>query len=175
MYYDWANSPRSAVAVDGSLAFESPVLKAAFEEWSRQSAGAIPSRRSFTARSVRGFVGHLTIFERAGRRRYRVRLMGTRVTAVIGEMQGRMLEEALPRDVARRWNIALEEVLLRLRPARIVHTVAFNNLDFLEAEILLAPLLDESGKPTMVFAAVTFRSGIAARDKFEAIAARPHS
>jgi len=162
-FKDWASSPRTSVAKDGSLAFESPVLKAALEEWNRHAAGAIPKRSSFTAREVRSFVGHLVIFERAGDDGYRIRLMGTRVTAVIGEMQGKTLDEALPEDTVRRWKIALSHVLSALRPVRIVSTVAFNSLDFLEAEILLAPLCDEHGEATMVFTVATFRSGVAVK------------
>ncbi len=153
-------SPHSAVIKDDALAFESDILKEAQAEWMRQAAGTIPPRSAFTPRSVRAFVGNLVIFERRARSSHFVRLMGTRIAGVLGEMQGKSLNEALPSDVARRWTLALDEVLRTGRQARIVNTVSFDNLDFLEAEVFLAPLLDEKGDPTMVFAVVTFRSGV---------------
>ncbi|MBU6297084.1 MAG: PAS domain-containing protein, partial [Alphaproteobacteria bacterium] len=130
--------------------------------WRRQAGAGIPHRSSFTPRAVQPFVGNLTIFERTEPHRYRVRLMGTRVAGIIGDMQGKFVHEALPRDTARRWTIALDQVLFALRPARFVNTVAFNNLDYLEAEILLAPLLDEHDRPSMVYVVTAFRSGVAA-------------
>lgn len=156
----WATSPHSAAVSDNTLAFVSDILKEAQAEWMRQAGGAIPPRSSFTPRSVRAFVGNLMVFERRARSRYLVRLMGTRIAGVLGEMQGETLDEALPADVARRWTLALDEVLRTHRPARIVSTVSFDNLDFLEAEVFLAPLLDEMKQPTMVFAVVAFRSGV---------------
>lgn len=156
----WAISPHSAVVRDNTLAFESDVLKEAQAEWTRQAAGRIPPRSDFTPRSVRAFVGNMVVFERREQSRYLVRLMGTRIAGVLGEMQGKVLDEALPPDVARRWTLALDELLRTHTPARIVNTVSFDNLDFLEAEVFLAPLLDERGEPTMVFAVVAFRSGV---------------
>jgi hypothetical protein len=156
----WATSSQSVVVRDNTLTFESDVLKEAQVEWTRQAAGRIPQRRNFTPRSVRAFVGNLVIFERHEAADYFVRLMGTRIAGVLGEMQGKALGEALPSDVARRWSLALDEVLRTRTPARIVNTVSFDNLDFLEAEVFLAPLLDERGEPTMVFAVVAFRSGV---------------
>lgn len=153
-------SPHSAVVRDNTLAFESDILKQAQAEWTRQAAGAIPPRSSFTPRSVRAFVGNLVVFERRVPSRYFVRLMGTRAAGVLGEMQGKAIDEALPPDVAQRWALALDEVLRTYRPARIINTVSFDNLDFLEAEVFLAPLLDENKLPTMVFAVVAFRSGV---------------
>lgn len=159
-FKQWATSPHSAAVRDDALAFEADILKEAHAEWTRQAAGKIPPRSSFTPRSVRAFVGNLVVFEWRERSSYFVRLMGTRIAGVLGEMQGKTLDEALPFDVARRWTAALDEVLRTRRPARIVSTVSFDNLDFLEAEVFLAPLLDERGGPTMVLVVVAFRSGV---------------
>jgi hypothetical protein len=153
-------SQNSTVVKDNTLTFESYILKEAQAEWTRRAAGKIPLRSSFTPRLVRAFVGNLAVFERRERSSYFVRLMGTRIAGVLGEMQGKTLDEALPPDVARRWVLALDEVLRTRAPARIVNTVSFDNLDFLEAEVFLAPLLDETSKPTMVFTVVAFRSGV---------------
>ena len=160
-FKQWTTSPHSSVVRDNTLAFDSDLLKEAHAEWTRQAAGAIPPRKNFTPRIVRAFVGNVVVFERLEPSSYLIRLMGTRVAGVLGEMQGETIEEALPSDIVRRWTLALDEVLLTRRPSRMVSTVSFDNLDYLEAEIFLAPLLDDKGQPTMVLVVVAFRAGVA--------------
>lgn len=157
---DWATSPR-AITKDETLTFEADILRVACETWMALAEGSIPPRSRFTARSVKAFVGNLVIFERLSADDYLIRLMGTRVTNTIGEMQGRKLTEALPSDALLRWTTMLNEVLANRKPVRVVTTVNFNDLHFLEAEIFLAPLTDDAGNEIMVFSAVAFRSGVA--------------
>jgi hypothetical protein len=76
-------------------------------------------------------------------------------------MQGKLLETALPAEVATRWKAVLSEIIASTKPLRVVKTVAFNDLHYLEAELLLAPLRDGEGQPTMVFTVAAFRSGVA--------------
>jgi hypothetical protein len=166
---DWSESLNSSYTKDDSLAFESPILLAAYEAWA--SFGTIPPRSAFTPRSAKAFVGNLIIFERQADT-YLVRLMGTRISAVLGEMQGKILAEAVPGEVALRWKSVLDLVLAEMKPTRLVKTVAFNDLHYLEAELCLAPLLDAQGHPTMVLAVAAFRSGVAPKSKLgELIAA----
>ena len=87
--------------------------------------------------------------------------MGTRVSCVLGEMQGKLLPDAVPPDVVARWQDSLSEVIANRKPTRAVKTVSFNDLHYLAAELFLAPLLDGAGKLTMVFAVVAFRMGVA--------------
>jgi hypothetical protein len=161
-YNYWTDPPPSSVTRDPSLAFDASALKDALSEWREQAGSdAIPSRSTMTARNAKSFLGNLVILERAGERQYRVRLMGTKITAVIGEMQGRLLEEALPPDAVKRWTTWFEMTLTELRPIRLVVEGTIHNLQFLRVEILLAPLLDEGRQATLVFAAVAFTSGSA--------------
>jgi hypothetical protein len=155
---DWSESLNSDHIKDETLAFESPILKDAYAAWS--AAGAIPKRSAFTPRTAKTFLGNLIIFERKGGS-FLVRLMGTRISAVLGEMQGKLIEEAIPPEVAERWTAILSEVLSASKPMRVVKTVSFSDLHYLGAELLLAPLLDADGQPTMVFAVAAFRSGVA--------------
>jgi hypothetical protein len=92
--------------------------------------------------------------------------MGTRIAAVLGEMQGKRIDDAVPPEVARRWTTVLGEILSNIKPVRAIKTVDFNDLHYLEAELLLAPLLDATGQPTMVLVVAAFRSGVAAKRKF---------
>jgi hypothetical protein len=155
---DWLDSLNSSYTKDESLAFESPILKEAHATWSR--LGGIPARSAFTPRTSKAFLGNLLIFEWKNDS-FLIRLMGTRISAVLGEMQGRMIEEALPPEVAQRWKVVLSDVLHEAKPVRVVKTVAFNDLHYLESELFLAPLLDAQGLLTMVFAVAAFRSGVA--------------
>lgn len=163
---DWSDSTntQSSYVRDDTLAFESAVLKEAFAAWS--AAGPIPARRQFTPRSSKAFLGNLIIFEQHDAT-YLIRLMGTRISSVLGEMQGKLIDEAVPPDVASRWKAVLNDVLTCRKPQRAVKTVAFNDLHYLEAEIFLAPLLDAGGELTMVFAAAAFRSGVAESRKLD--------
>jgi hypothetical protein len=165
---DWSESLNSAYTKDESLTFESPIVKAGFEAWA--AMGGIPARSQFTPRTAKTFLGNLIIFERLDTS-YQIRLMGTRITAVLGEMQGKTLTQALPGEVAERWTAVLNIVLRDAKPMRVVKTVAFNDLHYLEAELCLAPLLDGSGRLTMVFAVAAFRSGVAPKSKLGALIA----
>ncbi len=167
---DWASSPRHAVELDASLAFESDVLKSAWQEWSRLATAGVPHRSAFTPHNAKPFLAHLVIFERRNST-FLIRLMGTKVSAVIGEMQGRILEEALPADVAARWRKVLSEVLRSGKPIRAVTAVGFRNLNYLQAEILLAPLLDDKEEQSMVFAVTVFRAGVSPDRSVEEIVA----
>jgi len=148
---------------DPGLEFESEVLRAALAAWHDRAGDAVaPSRRAMTARVLKPFIGHVTVFERIGEDPscYRIRLMGTRMTAVLGEMQGKTVEEALSHRAGRHWRMALDATLNGKCPLRFTTRVGFRNLDYLTAEALLAPLLDDAGRLTMVFAAVTFAAGV---------------
>lgn len=159
-FENWASSPR-AITWDASLSFEAPLLKEACDTWTEAAAGAIPPRSRFTARLVKNFVGNLLIFERHSPSGFLIRLMGTRIANVLGEMQGKTLAEQLPADAAGRWTSALNGLLASRKPLRVVTLVDLNDLQFLEAEILLAPLCDDHAQETMVLGVVIFRSGVA--------------
>jgi len=173
-YENWAFSP-SAVIQDESLAFDSQLLRDALEEWTRAAAGSIPARHQFTPRSVKDFAGNLTIFEQRAQTYY-IRLMGTRIASVIGEMQGKTVIEALPPETAQIWTQAFDALIASRKPQRLVKTVNFNDLQYLEAEIFLAPLRSDLDELTMVFAVVTFHSGVAPSHKLgDLIAATAHN
>ena len=168
MLMDWLKGLDSPPIKDETLAFESQILKDAFAEWSRH--GPLPSRCDFTPRSSKAFLGNLAIFEQHGTT-FRIRLMGTRITTVIGEMQGKTLEECLPPETAGRWKAFLNEALATRKPIRVVKSVGFRDLHFLEAEILVAPLLDRQDCLTMVFIVAAFRFGISGNRKLDKVVA----
>jgi hypothetical protein len=154
----WATSPR-AITRDEHLGFEAPVLKLACDTWIATAKGGIPTRSQFTARTVKPFVSNVVIFERR-EIDYFIRLMGTRITSTLGEMQGKTLREALPEDAVIRWATELDHVLDIHKPIRVVTKVQLNHLHFLDAELFMGPMTDEHGKECMVLAAVVFSSGL---------------
>ena len=158
--YDYWQEQPWDVKRDPSLAFNDDILKQALGVWCAGAcSGAIPPRSALTARAMKPFLGNVVIVERQGDGHYRVRLMGTKITQVIGEMQGMLLEEVLPPDAVARWRTAFDMVLAELRPMRFVSHVIVSDLSHLQAENLLAPLLDEAGRPAMVLCVTTFKSG----------------
>lgn len=154
----WATSPR-AIMRDEHLGFEAPVLKVACDTWLAVAQGGIPARKQFTARTVKPFVSNVVIFERRDTD-YFIRLMGTRVTTTLGEMQGKTLREALPEDAVLRWATELDHVLEIHKPMRVVTKVQLNHLHFLDAELFMGPMNDEAGQECMVLAAAVFSSGL---------------
>jgi hypothetical protein len=145
---------------DPDLAFESEALTDLLAIW-RKHAGteAIPQRSRTSARVLKQHLGHVAILERVadGPARYRVRLMGTRITQMVGEMQGKFLEDVVPAELLPRWYCALDLTLAEGRPLRFVTRVDFGKLEFLQAELLLAPLLEGSDTPSLVLGGVAFK------------------
>lgn len=168
MMFDWLKGLDSPPVLDETLSFESEIIKNAFAEWSRH--GPLPSRADFTPRSSKAFLGNMVIFERQDAT-YRIRLMGTRITVVLGEMQGKLLEECLPAAVAARWKAVLDDTLASQTPVRVIKKVGFKDLHFLQAEILVAPLCDAERRPTMLFTVAVFQFGVSNHRKLDTLIA----
>jgi hypothetical protein len=158
----WQRMRRWEANCDPTLAFESKFLIEGLRTWREIADGnPAPPRSALTARALKSFIGHVVIFESVENRWF-IRLMGTRLSAVLGEMQGRFVDEAVGGLAGRRWKAALEATLSGMQPLRFQSRVSFRELDHLKAEILLAPLFDELGKPTMAFCVITFNVGFGA-------------
>lgn len=159
-YRNWAMSPRSIYTDEAALEFCTEELNAALTYWSNCAGGEIPYKKSLSPREMKHFLGQVSIFEKKPQGLYLIRLMGTRLTSVIGEMQGRDIPDALPAETACRWTQALDAVISSRHPRRIVSHLAVGRLEYLEAEILLAPLLGENGLLNMVLGVAAFTVGI---------------
>jgi hypothetical protein len=158
----WQRMRRWEASCDPSLAFESKFLIEGLEAWRRAAGDApAPRRKEMTARALKAFIGHVMIFEKSTDR-WLIRLMGTRLTGVLGEMQGKFVDEMVGGRAGRRWKAALDATMAGMRPLRFLSQVAFRDLDYLKAEVLLAPLLDDSGRPVMAFCVIAFKVGVSA-------------
>jgi hypothetical protein len=118
----------------------------------------LPSRKDLTPRRLKSLLRNIVIYERVanGTVRYRVRLMGTAFADVMGDMSGRFLDEAVPAEHLPRWQAALDTALEAGAPLRFVARADTAGKPFLVGEYFEAPLLDDSGQPTMILAAGNF-------------------
>jgi hypothetical protein len=169
-FIDQAKTQNWDTVCDPSLTFEAPVLIELLAVW-RGHAGerGIASRKDLNARILKNCLGNLMIFERITPGKYRVRLMGTRLSGVLGELQGQILDEALPSEIGSRWQLGIDATLNSHQPLRFVSRVTYKRFDFLQAEVLLAPLLGDCGEPSMAIAGVVFNAGISSTSRLNDI------
>ncbi|MDE2183540.1 MAG: PAS domain-containing protein [Alphaproteobacteria bacterium] len=167
-YEDWNRILRWETRRDAKLRFDSAVLEEALARW-RSLGGSdyIPHHSKVTLRALNALAGWTVIIERTAGfpSAYRVRHMGHHLTQVLGPMHGKALAATLPEGACERWKIFLDAVLAECRPLRLVSRMALRTLDHFEAEILMAPLCDANGQPTLVFGAAVFTAGVARDDE----------
>ncbi|HEY1962637.1 MAG TPA: PAS domain-containing protein, partial [Rhizomicrobium sp.] len=126
--------------------------------WRSFAAHQLPSRKDFTPRSLKALSRNVVIYERVtnGTVRYRVRLMGTAFTDVIGDVSGKYLDEAVPPTDVPRWHAALDAVLEAGTPLRFVSRADTADQVFPVGEYFEAPILTDDGAPNMILAAGLF-------------------
>lgn len=121
--------------------------------WTAQAGGrAMPARADMSARVLKPVLPHIAMKERVAREpsRYRWRLVGTRVSQVIGELTGKDIEENVPPRQAARWIASCDLVLSAGAPLRFVGRVLAQDKDFMASELLFMPLADDAGEPRFV-------------------------
>ena len=166
-FNDWAQDQGWPARCDPDLDFESPALRDILAIWYEQAgANAFPHRNKMTARVLKAHLGNICILERviAEQPLWRVRLLGTRLAQILGEMQGKYLHEVIATDVIPHWHARLNVTLAEGRPVRFVSRVDMKHLYFLRSESFWAPLGTESGQPDIVLmsAILTFNSSMSA-------------
>jgi hypothetical protein len=140
---------------DSTLSIEAPALRNFLELWNALAkiAGGVPPRRAMTARVLKNYLTDLLLIERvetADGARYRVRIVGTRISSVTGDVTGKFVSEFVPPELLPRWNGVNERVLEAGRPLRFKGRVLLNDKTNLMAEYVSAPLADERGQAAMV-------------------------
>jgi len=149
--------------VDASLAFESRGLAQLVDAW-RDCLGdrKIPPRSAMSARALKSNLNRVALFERVPGgeqgRRYRVRLIGTKLSLVWGDMTGKFLDEALPPKLVPRWHAFADVVLALQQPMRFLARADYQDKDHLAVEAAAVPLANDDGDPTMVMAAMYLSS-----------------
>jgi hypothetical protein len=147
---------------DTRLEFEAPELNALRDVWRQKAsaAGGLPSRADFDARTLKPFLRHVSIVERApnavGRMSYRYRFYGSALAQRFGEQTGQFIEMSIPLDRLPRWMAAYDSVLDAGEPMRFVSYFAIPRVSYLNGESFSAPLANEGRRPTTILACTYF-------------------
>jgi hypothetical protein len=138
---------------DPSLAFREPSYQKLLELW-RAKAGdrPMPRRSEITPRDLKDVLRNILLFERVEKTpsRYRVRLIGTSLTSMAGDLTGKMIEEILPVDQLERWVACGDLILDGGQPMRFLGRVHLSGKEYLNAENLFVPLANEADDPVFV-------------------------
>jgi len=149
-----------ALLADGDGSFLFPETQAVCDIWHRKAApGRLPFRSEFTARLLKPYLRLLVIQERVtvpGGRRYRSRLMGEAVTAMIGDASGKFFEEFLRPPALRTWNAMADAVLAHGGAVRFLIRADGFAEGGRAGEIFAAPVLTADGRPDLILAAGRF-------------------
>ncbi|HUJ45572.1 MAG TPA: PAS domain-containing protein [Rhizomicrobium sp.] len=144
---------------DASLAFSEPRFAPLIAIWEMAAAaGRLPRRADFNPRALKSLIRNVAIYERVAGRdvRYRVRLMGTAYTDVMGDLSGKFIDETVSREFLPRWSAAFEAALEAGAPLRFLSRSDTGGKTYLVAEYFEAPLLADDGSPNMILAAGHF-------------------
>jgi hypothetical protein len=145
------------LVVDNPRALARPLTIKARAYWETQRGDHdMPTRDAITPRGMREFLANVMLIEvreaKDGGSDYVVRLAGTKIEDVIGQMKGMNVRETLPAEIAARWTRILDQVVRTAEPVRATSRLAFKGMTWLAGEVFAAPL-GENGKVSSVFAA----------------------
>jgi len=155
------NASGWGVAVDETLSFNQPELRALADLWraKAETLKALPRREDLDIRLLKPFLRHLSVAERVeheGRSTYRLRLQGSVLADYFGSQTEKLLEETAPPDLVERWIACYDTLLLARRPLRLVGTYDKGKLDYLIAETLAMPLGNGDLPPVSVLSATYY-------------------
>jgi hypothetical protein len=143
------------------LTFESEKLNALHGVWKALAAeNGIPSRKSLTPQVLRAHLADIAIYERTeaidGNVRWRIRIMGDRMCAVLGNFNGKFFNEIAPPKSLRRWHAAPDAALEARVPLRFVSRSETAGKGYLTGEYFVAPLTGDDGGLNTVLSGAAF-------------------
>lgn len=147
---------------DTALQFAASELNALRDVWTEKArlAGGLPSRADFDARTLKPFLRHVSIVERAvnpaGRYSYRFRFYGSALAQRFGEQTGQFIEMSIPLDRLPRWIAGYDAVLEAGKPMRFLSYFEIPRVSYLNGESFSAPLANGDRKPNTILAATYF-------------------
>jgi hypothetical protein len=151
-----------SMRADTALHFDAPELNALRDVWTdkARAAGGLPSRADFDARTLKPFLRHISIVERAvnpaGRPSYRFRFYGSALAQRFGEQTGQFIEMSIPLDRLERWIAGYDAVLEAGGPLRFLSYFEIPRISYLNGESFSAPLSNGGRKPNTILAATYF-------------------
>ncbi|HEY2446478.1 MAG TPA: PAS domain-containing protein [Rhizomicrobium sp.] len=153
------------IAVDWDLAFSQTATRQALAYW-RTLCGdrTMPMRQELVPRDMRAFLPFVNLVDVVADPAafdYCVRLEGQHARDLHGHVASGRISETLPEESRRRWHYCFETVRRAARPARFSSRI--HGKQWLDAELLVAPLGDETGTITSLFCVlVSWRSNLPA-------------
>jgi hypothetical protein len=140
---------------DHTLKFDSSNLADLLSIWSRFALeGCTPSRGQLSPQTLKPLLRSIVIYERVQDgtcvRRYRVRLVGSSMAAVIGDLTGKFLDDVVPESFLPRWHACLDATLSARHPLRFLTRSDTNHMEFLVGEYFSAPMLAADGSESMI-------------------------
>lgn len=130
---------------DWALGFTRQPNTLAYAYWSACCNGRkMPERADLDPVAMRKFTAHVGLVEirptERGTEDYFIRRAGSKWEEVYGPMTGKLLHEFLPDDIAPTWRQAFGAVCSTRAPVRLTARVDFKAKNWLEIEMLIAPL-----------------------------------
>lgn len=164
------------VKCDVALDFVTPQLRHVLEIWqAKRGTRTMPARADLTLTDLKSVLGNLAflgIVHEAGRRRFRVRLMGGALDEYVTPMTGRFVDEALPAHFADKWTALWQPAIDARAPLRSVNRVEYGGRRWYVAEAIYAPLADDGETPDVLMIAVYYHVCDETGGRPSAIAAR---
>jgi hypothetical protein len=149
-----------------TLTFQQPQMHALLDIWRglASDVGGIPRRKDLTPQKLRAHLADIGIYERlntsSGEPRYRVRVMGARFGAVLGNFTGRYFDEAIPPQFQKRWRTAPDTVMAAAEPLRFVSRSETAGKGHITGEYLMCPLRGDDGTVNTALSSAIFEATI---------------
>jgi hypothetical protein len=144
------------LSVDETMAFAKPELVILYDLWrvKADAMRALPRREDLDIRLLKPFLRHVSVVERlagaSGKSSYRIRLQGSFLVEHFGDQTGKLMEDAVPGDLAERWAGVYDAILDARRPLRLQGTYKQERMDYLVGESLSVPLGNGDAPPASV-------------------------
>ena len=152
----------SPFCVTTELAFEQPELNQLRDVWYEKAAGRpIPYRSDFDARALKPVLRNIVILQQVLDGvlvRYRIRLMGSELTRLVGEGTGRFLDECVRPEAVPLWRAAYDAVMGAQAPLRIHTQYEAHRVNYLTSESFNAPMLDADGNASLLLSCAYFHT-----------------
>jgi len=144
---------------DPGLAFTDSFYDQFLATW-RAKAGdrKMSARSDMTPRDLKNYLRNLVLFQRdsVNPSQYSWRLIGTALTEIVGHNTGKTLEESVPPELLPRWNECLDLVLAAEQPLRFIGRVHLEGREYLDAEHVYVPLLNDRNEAAFVMALLRY-------------------
>ena len=143
-----------------AVTFESEALNDLHAIWKVLAGNSIPARKSLTPQTLRAHLADVAIYERTealdGNSRWRIRVMGDHMSAVLGNFNGKFFDEVVTPEFLPRWRASPDIALEARVPLRFISRSETSGKAYLTGEYLMAPLIGDDGGLNTVLSGAAF-------------------